>query len=183
MADSTAVAIVGVLGGTVVALASPLITARKTTAGQKRLFEHQERMDDRRELRELLDEVVSAIDPAEVSHGALVATYGASGLEREAYGAPLRECGEAIGVLESCRARLAVRLGDGDVLTVECGRAIGHARSVVNSINRYLTVPMVSEPPGLGKLGTDVSAISDVSRSFVVAAKRVVGARIGSAPP
>lgn len=178
MADSTAVAIVGVSAGTAVALLGPMITARATTAGQKRHFEHEERIEDRRELRGLLDEALAAIDTGEAKLGELIAVYGNSGLERSAYEPVLREADKAVAQLEGLRARLAIRLGRDDELAREVGVAIGHGRRVINAINRYLAMPMVSEPPGLGMLGSEVEEVSAAARRFVRSARELVGANL-----
>jgi hypothetical protein len=178
VADSTVVAIVGVSAGAAVALFAPMITARATTAGQKRRFEHEERIEDRRELRVLLDDALAAIDAAAGKLGELIAVYGSRGLEREAYEPVLRETDAAVGRLERLRARLAIRLGQDHELASEVGAAVGHGRRVINAVNRYLAVPMVTEPPGLGMLGTEAEQLNVVTERFVRSARKLVGARV-----
>jgi hypothetical protein len=155
-----------------------MITARATTAGQRRRFEHEEQLEDRRELRTLLDETLAAIDTAAGTLGELIAVYGSCGLNRESYDPVLREANAAVGRVERARARLVIRLGRDDELAGEIGAAIGHGRRVINAINRYLAVPMVSEPPGLGMLGTEVEQLNAVTERFTHSARRLVGARI-----
>ena len=155
-----------------------MITARSTTAGQKRRFEHEERLEDRRELRVLLDDALAAIDAAAGKLGELIAVYGSRGLEREAYERVLHEADAAVGRLERVRARLAVRLGQDDELAGEVGVAIGHGRRVINAINRYLAIPMVTEPPGLGMLATEAEQFNVVTERFVRSARKLVGVSV-----
>jgi hypothetical protein len=178
MADSTAVAIVGVSAGALVALVSPIINGRQITAGQKRKFEHDEWLADRRELRVLLDDTLAGIDGVEWVLSELVAIYGEQGPKREAYASALRNSHEAFRSLERINARLTIRLGGEDQLVVELGRAIGHARRVVDAINRFLVVPMVSEPPGLGMLRGELNGIEAAAKQFAGAAKTLVGAKV-----
>jgi hypothetical protein len=178
MADSTAVAIVGVSAGALVALVSPIINGRQITAGQKRRFEHDEWLADRRELRVLLDDTLAGIANVERALGELVAIYGEQGPEREAYVSALHDSHEAIRSLERTNARLTIRIGIEGQLPVELDRALGHARHVISAINRFLVVPMVSEPPGMASLRSELHGIETASRQFAKAAKDLVGAKV-----
>ncbi len=53
--------------------------------------------------------------------------------------------------------------------------AIGHGRRVINAINRYLAIPMVTEPPGLGILETEAEQFNVVTERFVRSARKLVG--------
>ena len=112
MADSNLVAVVGVSAGALVALLGPVITARATDQGQTRKFSHEERLEDRCELRELLDRAVEVTAEVEEAVSKLHVAYLERGDSSSACAPALAAAREALRKLDLVAARLSIRRGD-----------------------------------------------------------------------
>jgi hypothetical protein len=174
VAEANLVAIVGVGAGAVVALAGPAITARATSRGQRRLFAHQRHLDDRRELRSLLDRTIESISEVEHTLGALHLAYVAGEYAGVLEG-PLGRAGEAVRRLELLCVRVAIRLGEEDPAYRACEEVRTHAEAVVSAIDRHLTLPDVYPEPSSRALQEEIDGIREATSRFAAAAKELVG--------
>jgi hypothetical protein len=175
--DSNLVAIVGVGAGALVALAAPTITARATTRGQRRLFEHQRNLADRRELREVLDHTIEAIAEMERPLGALHLAY-VSGDYAGVVEDSLGPADEAVRRLELCCARIAIRLGNEAAAYLACNEVRSLAEAIVSKINRHLTLPDISPSPSSRALQGEMDEIREATSRFIAEAETLVGSHV-----
>jgi hypothetical protein len=178
MADSNLVAVVGVGAGALIALLGPVITARATNQGQKRKFSHEERLEDRRELRELLDRAVEEIAEVEEAVSQLHVAYLEHGDSASACASALADARGALRKLDLVAARLSIRRGDEADITARYREVGAHGEIVLGRISRYLTLPAHAEAPSSTAIGTEISEIEAARGRFVAAAKELVGSRI-----
>jgi hypothetical protein len=174
VADANLVAIVGIGAGALVALGGPAITARATTRGQRRLFAHQRHLDDRRELRSLLDQTIETIAEVERRLAALHLAHVAGEFAGVVEG-PLGRSGEAVRQLELLCIRVAIRLGEDAPAYRDCKEVATHAEAVVSAIDRHITLPDVYPEPSSRALLGEIDGIHDATSRFAAAAKAVVG--------
>lgn len=177
MAEANVVAIVGVSAGALVAVVGPIITARATSRGQRRLFAHQRHLADRRELRELLDHAVEAIAVLQRRLDQLHLVYVSgefAGLVEE----PLGQAAKAMRDLELLGARVALRLGGAAPVYLAFEKVHSSGEWIISGIDRHLTLPDVFAAPSSREQEEKITAINGAIGDFVAAARDLVGAEL-----
>lgn len=177
MAEANLVAIVGVSAGALVALASPLITARATTRGQRRLFIHQRHLADRRELRELLDQAIETISVVQGAIGDLSLDYTLnldSDGDRSAFGV----AADTVHGLEMLCARVAIRLGEDAAAYRACQEVASCAVEFVSAHAAYIADPDHEPMPSREQAMAAIQEIQAITPVFLAAATALVGSEL-----
>lgn len=182
MADPVVItAVTGVTGIVVSGVVGPWLSNRWETTRQRREFGHERALEDRAELRQLLDEAAVTSLAASTARGAAIIALHSRDRRIDEHPEILDDLRETGGALDALSERVAVRLTREDNTASSIGRAARAFNRLLPPI-AFLAMFDVEDRAGFRKELDQISKHADefdqARERFMVEAAKLVGSRI-----